>query len=490
MHLTASKVLQNGKYVLDSVMGQGGFGITYKATHTYLGQTVAIKTLQENLRQQENFAQFRQQFIAEAQRLAKCQHPNIVRVLDFFEEGGLPYMVMDCIPGSTLGELIQTGQRLPEAQAIHYIRQIGAALSVVHQNGLLHRDVKPHNIIRREGTDSVILIDFGIAREFTAGVTQTQTSLLSAGYAPLEQYIPRHKRSPATDIYALAATLYYLVTGQPPVAAVLRDRLPLVSPRQLVPNLSGALEQAILHGLEQEAELRPQTVETWLALLPENSDYSVSSTTLPPITVAKHWVASVSQNKLRLVGITAAIAGVIGLGLVMRLGGDNVKVLQREQSFPPTENWPTAAPVETIAPTAEPTTTPETKAQPSPTVIESSTTPAPRRRSRKIRIYPPQPTSSPQPEPTSATPITPAPTTAITPTPAAPTLFPVAVPTPTPVVTTTPTPEAAASPTIPVNPESAPTFNAAPSPPPAETPEQPATSNEAPASSSEPSTTP
>ncbi|MBW4487159.1 MAG: protein kinase [Trichocoleus desertorum ATA4-8-CV12] len=276
MNLAAGTVLQNGKYVVEAILGQGGFGITYRAHHSYFDQPVVIKVLHENLRRHADFAQFQQQFIAEARRVARCQHPNIVRVFDFFEEGGLSFIVMDYIPGDTLADIVQSEGALPEAKAIHYIRQIGAALNVVHQAGLLHRDVKPHNIIRREHTDFVILIDFGIAREFTPGVTQTHTGMLSAGYAPIEQYLPQGKRTPAIDIYALAATLYSLVTGQAPIAAPLRDRIPLIDMRQFQPQMSATVEQAILRGMEMEAEARPQTVAEWLALLP-NSNF-VSAT--------------------------------------------------------------------------------------------------------------------------------------------------------------------------------------------------------------------
>ncbi len=282
MNLTIGKVLQNGKYVLDAVLSQGGFGITYRATHTYLTQTVVIKTLNEELRRQSDFGEFQQRFMNEARRLARFQHPNIVRVSDFFEEAGLPCIVMDYVPGQTLAEL-STYQSLTEFEAIHYTRQIGAALSVMHASGLLHRDVKPQNVIRRQGSKSVVLIDFGIAREFTAGVTQTNTGLLSAGYAPIEQYLPQHQWTPATDIYALAATLYALLTGQPPIASVLRDRFPLPELRKLCPHLSLAVEQAIAVGMAIEAHQRPQTVTAWLTLLtPENnSAITRTSATLP-----------------------------------------------------------------------------------------------------------------------------------------------------------------------------------------------------------------
>lgn len=368
MNITAGKVLQNGKYILGNTIGQGGFGITYKATHNYLGQTVVIKTLNEELRREGYFERFQQQFVAEAQRLAKCQHPNIVRVLDFFEEEGQSFIVMDYIPGLTLAELVVPGKSLPEAQAIRYIRQIGSALKVVHQNGLLHRDVKPQNIIRREGTETVILIDFGIAREFTPGVTQTHTGVLSAGYAPIEQYLPQARRSPATDVYALAATLYFLLTGQPPVAAALRDRISLPNPSQINPNINQQTEHAILRGMEMEAVKRPQTVENWLSLLPntetENTDITSITETIVPNAIGNSrqqlTIPPIFRNpKFKSLTITASVAAVVGLsfGLFLRFSNGGT-IFQRPQSFPPTDNWPTAEP--TIAPNPESEASPKT----------------------------------------------------------------------------------------------------------------------------------
>lgn len=411
MNITAGKVLQNGKYILDNPIGQGGFGITYKATHTYLGQTVVIKTLNEELRREGYFERFQQQFVAEAQRLAKCQHPNIVRVLDFFEEEGQSFIVMDYIPGLTLAELVAPGQPLPEAQAIRYIRQLGSALKVVHKNGLLHRDVKPQNIIRREGTETVILIDFGIAREFTPGVTQTHTGVLSAGYAPIEQYLPQARRSPATDVYALAATLYFALTGQPPVAAALRDRISLPNPSQHNPNINQQTEQAILRGMEMEAGKRPQTVENWLSLLPntETQNTAVTSATETILPNPKSnppqqqlTIPPIFQNpKFKSLAITASIAALVGMafGLALRFSNGGT-IFQRPQTFPPTNNWPTAEP--TIDPTPEPeaspknsqpnnsqtkTNSPNRRNSPQTLIVEEQPTPQPSR--RRTRSYQP-----------------------------------------------------------------------------------------------------
>ena len=279
--MLAGTILQNGKYTIIQEIGRGGFGVTFKAMHHYLGQEVVMKTINERLRQHPDFPKFQRQFQDEAKRLAACVHPHIVRVSDFFEEDSLPYMVMEYIPGDTLGAaFVLPGIPLPEAIAIHYIRQIGAALQVVHNNGLLHRDIKPDNIILRQGTQEVVLIDFGIAREFNNGAKQTHTGLVSEGYAPIEQYLTQAQRTAATDVYGLAATLYALLTAQVPIPALLRDREQMPSPRELQPHLSAAVNQAVIRGMAVEPQFRPTTVAEWLQLLPGNQ-LNVTSPLLP-----------------------------------------------------------------------------------------------------------------------------------------------------------------------------------------------------------------
>jgi serine/threonine-protein kinase len=281
MNSLVGRTLQGGKYTLDHLLGEGGFGVTFRATHHYLQQTVVIKTLNALNQGNLEFSQVQQQFQDEGRRLALCSHPNIVRVSDFFVENGTPYLVMDYIPGHTLESVVFPDRPLPEAIALHYIRQVAAALQVVHANGLLHRDVKPQNIMLRQGTQDVVLIDFGIAREFTMGATQAHTSITSAGYAPIEQYMAQAKRTPATDIYGLAATLYALLTAHAPIAAILRDRQPMPSPRDLVPQITPATNQAVVRGMAVDAHYRPQTIAEWESLLSSASLQSVPPA-IPP----------------------------------------------------------------------------------------------------------------------------------------------------------------------------------------------------------------
>ena len=335
MNLAPTTVLQKGKYTINGTLGIGGFGITYRAIHTHLNQTVVLKTLNESLRQHPESAQFQQQFIAEAQRLSRCQHSNIVRVIDFFEEAGQSFIAMDYIPGKTLAQIVETGEPLPEAQALHYIRQIASAINTVHQSGLLHRDIKPENIIRRADTHIVMLIDFGIARDFTAGTQQIHTNLLSPGYAPIEQYLHDGKCTPATDVYAIAATLYYLLSGVPPIAAPLRDRIPLPDLRQFQPNLSPGIEQAILWGLEIDPHKRPQTVENWLTMLQDTER-------IPARTGKQNMrlpAPPPPQLTFFVFLVTAVIAGWMGFDLAWRYNSTSASTGFRDsKSFPSLED--------------------------------------------------------------------------------------------------------------------------------------------------------
>lgn len=260
---TPGQVLQDGKYTIEKKLGQGGFGITYLAKDKK-DNLVVIKTLKDTDQDSPDFDKCQQDFVNEALRLKGCQNPHIVKVYELIKEGDLWGMVMEYIEGQDLGSL----GKLPESEALLYIRQIGEALTAVHKNGLLHRDVKPDNIMVRAGKSQAVLIDFGIAREFTPDVTQTHTALWTPFYASPEQYNPRARRGAYTDVYGLAATLYKLLTGQEPEAAISRVMgCPLAPPNQLNPIISNVVNQAILRGLELNPENRPQSVQEWLQLL-------------------------------------------------------------------------------------------------------------------------------------------------------------------------------------------------------------------------------
>ncbi|MER3433934.1 MAG: serine/threonine protein kinase [Leptolyngbya sp. ERB_1_1] len=389
------KTLSNGKYTLQEEIGQGGFGVTYRAIHHFLDQTVVIKTLNESLRSERNFAELQRKFRDEARRLASCVHPNIVRVSDFFIEDDRAYMVMDYIPGKTLEDLVFPDRPLPESIAIHYIRQIGSALQVVHRNGLLHRDIKPQNIILHEKTQEAILIDFGIAREFTPNSTQTHTQMMSVGYAPIEQYFAQEKRSPASDVYGLAATLYALITATVPTASILRDHERMPEPRELESSISPGVNQAILRGMAMNAIARPSTVEEWLSLLPQ--DLPSLQMTQPPkasaataetiVFAPKHEPTVTTKPGLRVIWLLAALSGLTLTGVAI-----GILWLQSRQTPNPGVALNSPSPLPSLPPSPSPS------ASPSPSPVES---PSPR----------PKPTVSttPAPEPIPVDPSLPAP---------------------------------------------------------------------------------
>jgi serine/threonine protein kinase len=278
MTYSVGQRLRNNKYVLKQEIGKGSFGIIYLAVDRTLRRSVAIKTLDLPLRQHANFHHFVRQFYKEAIVLAQFSHPHIIGVKDFFIENRLPYIVMDYIPGQTLDRIVLPDRPLPETTAIEYIRQIGTALEAVHSQGLVHRDIKPKNLILDRDRKLIISLDFGSARTFAPDKLELATNLVSDGYAPIEQYLPEAELTPATDLYALAATLYTLLTGKIPSSSVSRYHNLLDSPQQIRPEIGDRLNDAIMYGMALEAQDRPTSVAEWLALLPfESSKNSIAS---------------------------------------------------------------------------------------------------------------------------------------------------------------------------------------------------------------------
>lgn len=283
--------LQKGKYTLEKKIGEGGFGITYRAKDDQ-GKIVVIKTLNEEIKNHPQFPKFQQDFINEAIRLAKCNHPHIVKIYEVIQEQSQWCMVMEYINGEDLATTIEKNGILSESEALRYIQQIGEALTVVHNNNLLHRDIKPHNIMLRSDRPEAVLIDFGIAREFTQNLTQNHTQFISNGFAPIEQYDFNAKRGCYTDVYALAATLYCLLTGTIPTSATLRALdLTLDSPKQFNPKISDRVNDAILKGMEFKPEDRPQTIQEWLNLLgePLSSSSNINYQKLKELLIKQSW---------------------------------------------------------------------------------------------------------------------------------------------------------------------------------------------------------
>jgi len=167
-----------------------------------------------------------------------------------------------------LSRRVKASGVLSEAEALRYIQQIGEALTVVHEKGLLHRDLKPQNIMLRSRQSEAVLIDFGIAREFIPDVTLYHTAYVSLGFEPIEQHYEEAHRGEWTDVYSLAATLYYLLTGKMPEGSLMRVRRDrLIPPRQHNQGISEVVSQAIVQGMAVQPEDRPASVQEWLKLL-------------------------------------------------------------------------------------------------------------------------------------------------------------------------------------------------------------------------------
>ncbi|MCS6919505.1 MAG: serine/threonine protein kinase, partial [Fimbriimonadales bacterium] len=224
-----------------------------------------------------DFQQSKLKFLEEARVLAKFNHPNIVEVYDAFEENNTAYMVMEFVRGKTLARLLQERGALAVDEALDYIQQVGAALQVVHQANLLHRDIKPDNIIVTD-EGRAVLVDFGAARAFTKGATHRMTAMLTPGYAPLEQYGQQARFGVYTDIYALGATMYHLLTGKVPTQATDRaSGVTLKPPNQYNTQIPDSVSDAVMWAMEMKATRRPQSVQEFLDALQGRSVGSVAA---------------------------------------------------------------------------------------------------------------------------------------------------------------------------------------------------------------------
>ena len=274
------QTLLNNRYRITAFLSQGGFGYTYLADDDLFGKKVCIKELYINNRstrgpRQEvitedssdfSFEHFSNRFWEEARQLAAFDHPNIVKVKDFFKSNGSTYFVMEYIEGETLQAKKLKGGLKDEQSIFAVMTQLLAAVDTVHNAGMLHRDIKPENVLIAND-NRVVLIDFGSARDYEEAKTLTQSTILTPGYAPIEQYSNRAKRGAFTDIYALGATLYFLLTGQKPMPATDRYREQLPSPQQLNPAISTQLSSAVMMAMAMEPEDRFQTVADLKAAL-------------------------------------------------------------------------------------------------------------------------------------------------------------------------------------------------------------------------------
>ncbi len=277
-HLRPGTLL-NGKYLVGKAIGEGGFGITYVGYELNLEIKLAIKEYFPNGfasrdvsgtdtvtvfsgTGQDMFIQGRDKFINEAKTLAKFDNlPGIVSVKDFFMENGTAYIVMEYVEGETLKDFLKrNGGKTPPENIFAMMQPLMKSLIEVHNQGLIHRDISPDNIMITADS-KVKLLDFGAARDISADGQKSLSIQLKPGYAPEEQYRSHGKQGPWTDIYALCATMYRAITGTQPVEALERmQRDTLVRPSALGVQIDPIKEAALMRGMEIVASNRFQNV--------------------------------------------------------------------------------------------------------------------------------------------------------------------------------------------------------------------------------------
>lgn len=284
MELQRNISLNKGKYIIVSCLGQGGFGITYKALRSVDNTMVCVKeffvksicfrneanSYVQVVREQESFIRHKQLFLKEAKTLIGISHPNIIKVLDVFEENNTAYYVMEFVEGESLSEKIPS-YGMQESDAVSIISLLCDAVGYLHQQNITHLDIKPKNILV-SNSGKITLIDFGGSKRYSEWGEETSSSptAVSEGFAPIELY--REKAlshfSPETDMYEIGATLYNMVSGKtpPPAWNLLEEQLPL----NLL-NISPNVAHAIASAMCPYRQKRCHDVDSFLRILSENT---------------------------------------------------------------------------------------------------------------------------------------------------------------------------------------------------------------------------
>lgn len=279
LHYLKKETKLNGRYIITSVLGEGGFGITYYGVDDLFGNEVAIKEFfpqgivtrnneyTDNVtvtyaKQDEAFLAGKKRFIGEARVMAKFNgDQGIVNVTDFFEANNTAYIVMEYLDGITLKEYLKGNRQIPVDELMGLLAPLLESLDDVHQSGLIHRDISPDNImVLKDG--SVKLMDFGAARDYTEFGEKSLSIVLKPGYAPAEQYQSRGVQGPWTDIYALCATIYKCITGKTPedsIQRVMEDELK--KPSELGVDISPQIEKTLLKGMSIAPKDRYQNLK-------------------------------------------------------------------------------------------------------------------------------------------------------------------------------------------------------------------------------------
>lgn len=322
-HLQPGTVLHQ-KYQIGVVIGFGGFGIVYKAWDLALNRVVAVKEYYPTMylkrdpgmtqvilfdkKNEDAFLKGKEEFLTEARNIAKYNsHPNIVHVYDFFEENGTAYFVMEYLDGKTLKQYMreakQQGQVIALDSAIMVTRSVLSALSAAHKDKIIHRDIKPGNVfILNDGT--VKLFDFGAARFADEDQEQTRTIIITPGYAPPEQYQKKSKQGPYTDIYAVGAMFYEMVTNVKLEESINRKVVDEVrNPNEWNSSIPLPINNAIMRALAIQPEIRFKTVEEFDAAIVSKKETRDAKSEL------KH---RKRIRNLKVAAIALVIAGLLG----------------------------------------------------------------------------------------------------------------------------------------------------------------------------------
>ena len=368
-----------GKYLIGRALGQGGFGITYIAYDFSLRMRVAVKeffpagcvtreitsrTTVQPLTGNgaETFSKGRTRFLEEARALAQFTgEPGIVNVLDFIEENGTNYFVMEYIEGKSLKQVLRERGKLPASEAIALLQPVMRSLSRVHSTGLLHRDISPDNIMLR-GDGTAVLIDFGAARTMSAHKTHSLSVVVKPGYAAPEQYLSRGDQGPWTDVYSLCATLYKLTTGKtpPPSLDIQGGVAQFPPPNTLGADFTAAEERAVLRGMSLDPSKRQQSVEALQAELSGKHKRALPVKGAKKERAAGAGGSASAKKRLPWILGGAGAAAVIALSILLL-----PKLLPSKGADGPTRHvdntakaTASPAPTATSVPTPEPTATP------------------------------------------------------------------------------------------------------------------------------------
>jgi serine/threonine protein kinase len=306
-------IRQLGNYDLIEELGRGGMGVVFKAVQRRADRIVAVKLI---LGGAASGDENRERFQSEVQLLAKLRHPNIVPVFEVGEEEGSPYFSMEYMPGGSLAEKAKQSP-LPPAEAARIVEQLATAVHAAHQVGVLHRDIKPGNVLLDEG-GAPKLTDFGLAKRLDRddGLTHTGSVLGTPGYMPPEQARGERDLTPAADVYSLGATLYALLIGKPPFAGrnfhdtlqhVLNDDPP--RPRAKRPDLPRDLEAVCLKCLEKDPTRRYATAQ---ALADDLARWQLGESTIArPQTLPQRALRQVRRRWRPAVIASALIGGTL-----------------------------------------------------------------------------------------------------------------------------------------------------------------------------------